>query len=457
MTNTRPALENRLYEFIDILREASIEISTEEMLALFNALPHISILERNVFKQTLKTTLIKDYTDIPIFSKCFDSFFGPGDDAQAEVVNAFKEMNSLEVVQGVTGMSPEEASMMEKAIADFIDSLPDNSIFEKSPEEILGIFLEELADSESSGGLGMLLFNLRNRDIPSRPSGPDGGEGETGRPPQLAGAFMNMLRKRMSEKKIGAEIRDREEYLLNKAIYKITPDEIKEMQDLIRRFGQKLKNRISLRKKRVKHGGIDIKRILRQSLQYGGVPFRIFHRDKKIDRPELVVLCDISGSVNQYSRFMLLLTYTLQSLFSRVRTFAFISTIIEITPIFMEMDPERAVNSIFEDTNFTYGWGSNYGNCFETFANNFGSALTGKTTVLILGDGRNNYQSPGLDAFIKIKERSRNILWLNPDKKHLWNWGDSIAFIYQAYCNEMKEVNNFLDLSEFIDKLFIDF
>jgi hypothetical protein len=446
-----------LYEFIDILRDANITVSADELLALFNALPHISLLEKNVFRQTLKTTLIKDYTDIPIFDKCFEDFFCPGDDLQEAVVRAFSEMKSREIIRDNTGMPPDEAAELERALSDFLDRLPDTIILDNNLEDILAIFLEELARSESSGGAGMMLFNVSSRNVSAGHNGPAGQEGMAGSFPELAGALNNMLKKRLSDKKIGIQLRDREEYLLHKFIYQITPEEINEMNDLIRRFGQKLKNRISLRKKRVKHGGIDIKRMLRLSLQYGGVPFKIFHKDRRVDRPELVILCDISGSVNQYSRFMLLLTYTLQSLFSRVRTFAFISNMVEITPLFMEMNPERALNSIFEDTNFTYGWGSNYGKCFEQFIGNYSSSLTGRTTVLVLGDGRNNYQSPGLESFITMKERSRHILWLNPDKKHLWNWGDSIAYIYRDYCDEMKEVNNFLDLSEFIDKLFINF
>jgi uncharacterized protein with von Willebrand factor type A (vWA) domain len=266
---------------------------------------------------------------------------------------------------------------------------------------------------------------------------------------------MGMIRKRMFERTMGSTIKQREDYLLNKYIYQLKPDEIKEMRELIKRFGQKMKNRISLRKKRVKRGNFDIKKTLRRNLQYGGVPFKIFHRDRKIDRPQLVVLCDISSSVNQYSRFMLLLTYTLQSLFAKVRSFAFISNLVEITDLFREMDPERALNSIFSDTNFTYGWGSNYGNSFNQFIQNYSDALTSKTTVLVLGDARNNNQDPGLDSFIKMKERSRNIYWLNPDKQHLWNWSDSIANVYIPYCSEMREVQNFLDLSHFIDTLFI--
>jgi uncharacterized protein with von Willebrand factor type A (vWA) domain len=229
------------------------------------------------------------------------------------------------------------------------------------------------------------------------------------------------------------------------------------MRELVRRFGQKLKNRISLRKKRVKHGGIDIKRTFRSSLQFGGVPFKIFFKDKKIDRPQLVVLCDVSGSVNQYTRFMLLLTHTLQSLFSKVRTFAFISNLVEITDRFMEMDPERAINSIFQDTDFTFGWGSNYGRCFDLFMEDFSDSLNKKTTVLILGDARNNNQDPGISSFQRISEKARNVFWLNPEKKHLWNWSDSIASLYLPHCREMKEVNTFLDLSEFIDKLFLDY
>jgi uncharacterized protein with von Willebrand factor type A (vWA) domain len=440
---------------MDVLRDASINISTDEVLSLFNALPHITLMDKQVFKQTLKTTLVKDYTDIPVFDRCFEEFFHGSNDAQVDVANAFREMAAREAMQRDTGMTREAADLLEQALNDFIRDLPDEILFERSPEDIINLFIEELSQAESAGGMGQMLFNVRSRNRAAAGRGTDRDEGTAGMP-DIAEIIRNMADNRLSSRKIGSRIRDREEYLLNKQIYRITPEEIKEMRELIKRFGQKLKNRISLRKKRVRHGGIDIKRTLRTSLQYGGVPFKIYHKNRRIDRPQLVVLCDISGSVNQYSRFMLLLTYTLQSLFSKVRTFAFISNIVEITPLFMEMDPERALNSIFEDTNFTYGWGSNYGRCFEQFMRDYSDSLTGKTTVLILGDGRNNYQDPAMNAFIRMKERSRNILWLNPDRKHLWNWADSIAYLYRENCDEMKEVNTFLDLSEFIDKLFLD-
>jgi uncharacterized protein with von Willebrand factor type A (vWA) domain len=422
------------------------------VISLFSALPHIRILEKKTFRQTLKTCLIKDYTDIPIFEKCFDEFFGSGD-PQAEVVGAFREMSAQEIIRTEPGVLPLVPEGIEKALADFLDSLRGESIFEKSPEELAAAFLGMISGSGSSG---MGADSMRQGGAHEPRRGPSGDDGKGEMYGRILRSIEFLMRGRLTRKTTGIRIRNREEYLLHKPIYKITQDEIKEMHDLIRRFGQKLKNKISLRKKRVKRGGPDIKRTLRASVRYGGIPFRIFFRDRRIERPRLVVLCDISGSVSQYSRFMLLLTHTLQGLFSKVRSFAFISNLVEITPLFIEMDPERALNSIFSDTSFTYGWGSNYGRCFDQFVRDYSDSLTSKTTVLILGDGRNNYQDPGLRAFNTIKERSRNILWLNPDKKNLWNWADSIAYMYEEYCDTMKEVNNFLDLSEFIDKLFID-
>jgi len=448
--HSKPGIYKKFYDFIDVLKDANVSISTDEVLTLFTALSHIPLSDRAVFRQTLSTTLIKDYTDIPVFEKCFARFF--------ENISNFEEIVSKPPPEKENGLNEDQLKDIEKDIDSFLENLAENNIFEKSEEELLSLFLDEMEESaDSGGGMGMMLFQARSSFIQSYSSRGQGTEGEEGTgEEEFSKLLLEMLKSRVSKKKIGSEIKNREDYLLNKFIYQLTPEEIQEMRELIKRFGQKLKNRISLRKKKMKHGGIDIKHTFRNSLQFDGIPFKIFYKNRKIDRPQLVVLCDVSGSVSQYTRFMLLLTHTLQSLFGKVRTFAFISNMVEITPLFREMDPERAINSIFQDTDFTYGWGSNYGRCFDQFIEGHSDSLGRKTSILILGDGRNNHQDPGLESIIKMKENSRNLFWLNPDKKHLWGWSDSIATLYQQYCTEMKEVNSFLDLSEFIDKLFID-
>jgi uncharacterized protein with von Willebrand factor type A (vWA) domain len=443
-------ISGRLFEFIEVLRDANITISADEVIALFNAVTEIDLEEKEIFRQTLKTTLVKDYTDIPVFDRCFEDYFSSRE-------RFFDGMDSDDLKE-LTDLFPKNLiNEINSQLENFIDSLDPAILVEKSAEEIMNMFLDELPESDASGGgEGMGIFRSRSGATGSYYS-----KGEDGEPVQrniddLLAIIQNMVNLKVAKRNIGKTLKNREDFLLNKFIYQLTPQEIKEMREIVNRFGQKLKSRISLRKKRVKRGGIDIKRTFRTNLQYGGVPFRLFYKTKKIDRPQLVVMVDVSRSVNQYSRFMLLLTYSLQSLFSKVRTFAFISNMVEITDLFREMDPERAINSMFTDVNFTYGWGSNYGRCFDQFVENYSDALTRKTSVLILGDARNNDNDPGLNSFQKIHDKTKNLFWLNPDKKHLWDWNDSIASIYGHYCKEMKEVNNFLDLSGFIDKLFID-
>jgi uncharacterized protein with von Willebrand factor type A (vWA) domain len=442
-------ISGKLFEFIEVLRDANITISADEVIALFNAVTEIDLEEKNIFRQTLKTTLVKDYTDIPVFDRCFDEYFTTRQ-------RFFDGMDGDDLQSLKERVSNNQISEINNQLEKFIESLDPAMLLEKTAEEIMQLFLDDLPETDASGGgEGMGLFRSRGGTAGSYYS-----KGEDGEPEQNMDALLaiikNLINLKVTRRNIGKTLKNREDFLLNKFIYQLTPQEIKEMREIVNRFGQKLKSRISMRKKRVKRGGIDIKRTFRTNLQYGGVPFKLFYKTKKIDRPQLVVMVDVSRSVNQYSRFMLLLTYSLQSLFSKVRTFAFISNMVEITDLFREMDPERAINSMFTDVNFTYGWGSNYGRCFDQFVENHSDALTRKTSVLILGDARNNDNDPGLDAFRKIHDKTKNVFWLNPDKKHLWDWNDSIASIYGYYCREMKEVNNFLDLSGFIDKLFID-
>ncbi len=445
----QPHINRKLFDFIEVLRDANIIISADEVISLFSALPEIEINDKDIFRQSLKTTLVKDYTDIPVFNRCFNQFFSGRE--------RFFDGMDISSLSGLKeGIPADTIEEMNNMLDKFLDSLDPAFLMERSEEEIMRMFLDELPESSSGGGGGMNIFRSRGGTGGSFQSKGEDGEIIEIDVDAMTELLRNMMNLRLSKRRIGKELKKREDFLLNKFIYQLTPDEIREMRELVNRFGQKLKSRISLRKKRVKRGGLDTKRTFRTNLQYGGVPFKLFYKNKKIDRPQLVVMCDVSRSVNQYSRFMLLLTYSLQSLFSKVRTFAFISNMVEITDLFMEMDPERAINSMFTDVNFTYGWGSNYGRCFDQFIENYSGALTRKTSVLVLGDARNNDNDPGIQSFRKIQERTRNLFWLNPDKRHLWDWNDSIASLYGSCCKEMKEVNNFLDLSEFIDKLFLD-
>ncbi len=449
-TAQHSGISNKLFEFIEVLRDANVTISADEVISLFNAATEIELSDKSVFRQALKTTLVKDYTDIPIFDKCFEEYFSKRE-------RFFDGMDSEDIAAFGENLQGNAINEISSQLDKYLESLDPSVMVEKSADQIMQMFLGDLPETDAAGGGdGMGLFRSKSGAIGSYYSKNNNRELADRDLAELLALLKNMVKLKTDKRNIGVAIKKREDFLLNRFIYQLKPDEIREMKELVNRFGQKLKSRISLRKKKVKHGGIDIKQTFRTNLQYGGVPFKLFYKTKKIDRPQLVVMVDVSRSVNQYSRFMLLLTYSLQSLFSKVRTFAFISNMVEITDLFREMDPERAINSMFTDENFTYGWGSNYGRSFDQFVENHSDALTRKTSVLVLGDARNNSNDPGIESFQKIHDRTKNLFWLNPDKRHLWDWNDSLASLYGLYCKEMKEVNNFLDLSGFIDKLFID-
>jgi len=440
-------LNHKLYQFIDILRDASIFISTDELLSLFTAIEKIPFDNKTVFKQTLQTTLVKDNSNIPVFSRCFDNFFLNNDN----IIDKLSNLNEIS-----EAFSNEELEIISKEFENFINSLSSEELFEKEKEDLLKLFIEEIIqDGSSMEGESSLFSRKKTNAGMTNEIIQDGISKEQN--DEIYENLKPLADLIIQKRKIGLQETNQENALTNKPIYQLTHEEIAKMREIINRFGQKLKSRVSPRKKRTKHGSIDIKRTLRKSMPFDGIPFNIYKHNKKIAKPELVVLCDVSGSVNQYTRFMLLLTHTMQSLFAKVRTFAFISNMVEITPLFMEMDPEIAINSIFTDTDFTYGWGSNYGGSLDQFIENYSDSLNKKTTVLILGDCRNNSNDAGLESLQKIKDQSRVIFWLNPEKRHLWDWADSIATTYMHYAKHMKEINSFTDLTDFVEILFPNF
>ena len=187
----------------------------------------------------------------------------------------------------------------------------------------------------------------------------------------------------------------------------------------------------------------------------GGVPVEIVLDKKKRMRPQLMVLCDVSDSVRHASRFMLLFVYSLQELFSKVRSFIFVSELGEVTNLFKDND----VNDAFEQTYmggvinvFTH---SNFGNAFSHFYERFFPSVNSRTSVIIICDGRNNYNDPKDWVLGEIKRKAKKLIWLNPESKGSWGFGDSEMDKYSPHCNMVEEVKNLMDLERVISKIVI--
>ena len=231
-------------------------------------------------------------------------------------------------------------------------------------------------------------------------------------------------------------------------------EQLRQMRRVVAPLARTLATRLAARRRRSRAGEIDLRKTLRKSMNTGGVPIDVVLRKPRPARPELVVLCDVSGSVAGFSHFTLLLVHALRQQFSRVRVFAFIDTTDEVTHLFgPEADLAMAVQQITRESGvYTRDGHSDYGNAFISFTEKYPTVLSPRSSLLVLGDGRNNYRNPETEVLHRMVTESRHAHWLNPEPRHLWGSGDSAVPRYEDLI-PMHECRNAKQLAEVIDGL----
>jgi len=239
-----------------------------------------------------------------------------------------------------------------------------------------------------------------------------------------------------------------------KAFSSFTRQEVEEMREAIDKLVRKLKNIVSRRFAVRDRGNLDVKKTLRASAKYNGVPLDIKYRRKTMRKSQIVTLCDVSGSVWAAARFMLNLLYSLQDCFDKVNSFVFVDQLTDVTPIFKEeSDISEAIRIIMEEANVQYQVPTDYGETFRHFKRDYMALLTKKTTLIIVGDGRSNYMNPEDVILGQMRERCRRVIWLNPEPENLWGTGDSEIKAYTHHCHEVRPCRNVNQLIAFIEEL----
>jgi uncharacterized protein with von Willebrand factor type A (vWA) domain len=230
--------------------------------------------------------------------------------------------------------------------------------------------------------------------------------------------------------------------------------DLTEMEAAIGPLTRKLAARLARRRRR-RAGRLDFRRTMRKSLATGGVPADPQFRHPRPHRPEVWLLCDISGSMATFSRFTLQFTHAMSTHFSRLRSFAFIDTIDEVSDFFGPgIDFGSALARVTTEAEVVWLDGhSDYGNSLETFYNRYGRQLTPRTTVIITGDARNNYRPPRDQVLGDIAKAARAVVWLNPEPRAYWDTGDSAMSHYAAHCTSVHEVRTLRQLEEFVEEL----
>jgi len=225
------------------------------------------------------------------------------------------------------------------------------------------------------------------------------------------------------------------------------------MREAIDRLARKLKNIVSRRYLVYNRGNIDVKKTLRASAKYNGVPVEIKYRRRAKRKSRIVTLCDVSGSVWAAARFMLNLLYALQDYFEKVNSFVFIDHLSEVTSIFEKNEINEAISLVLEKSDVNYNASTDYGETLRNFKKDYMDLLTKKTTLIIVGDGRTNYMNPEDEILGQMRERCRRVIWLNPEQENIWGSGDSEIRSYMLHCHEVRQCRNINQLLTFIEEL----
>ena len=470
-------MESKIVEFTNLLRKSGVRVSVAEAIDAFTSVDELSFEDRELFKNALRSTMIKRGDEIPTYDELFDLFWsGFYDNLREQFGNMAQEMGQQgidleELMKQIAEMMQQmdgDMDLGELAKALLTQNLNElENMIRQAAEEAgtsrienmlqVGFFSRRTMEGLGAEGAGEELESLAQRLEEMGLS-----KEQVDQLRELIGKLQETLRKTVrnfTERELQTQNHDymekfRREMLTEKSFYHLTEEEIARMREVVNRLAQRIKNVLSIRRKRLKHGKLDLHQTLRRNMAHGGIPFEVVYKQRRKDRPKLVIMCDVSSSVANVSRFMLQFMYSLQDAFTKMNSYVFVSELGCVTPLFKEKDVNAAIEKALDGGDVINVYTrSNFGFAFHEFWKNHLSAIDNRTTVMILGDARNNYNDPKAWCLRDIHNKAKNVVWLNPESPSAWGFGDSVMDRYLPYCDVVEECRNLRQLAKIVDQI----
>ena len=476
--------------FIQELRAAGLPVSLTENLDAMEAVRHVPLEDREAFKYALAATLVKSNAHWKAFETIFEVYFSlrgpefrvdpdrPGED-DADLEELLAQLAGRAAGTGDAGgagaggmeaLTPEQlAELVYRALL-HADEAMMRALARQAVTRFAG-----MEPGRPVGGTYYLYRTLRNLDLDgvlARLLDAARAEADGGLTPLEERLTRDEYEARVDRlrKEIEGEIRrrlvaDRGVEAMARTLRKPLPedidfmhatrDELAALRRAIYPLTRRLAVRLARKRRHGRKGPLDFRNTVRHSLSYGGVPAEPKFRYPRPAKPEIVVVADISGSVAAFARFTLQFVYAISHQFSRVRSFVFIDGVDEVTRFFEGVeDITEAVHRVNTEADVIWVDGhSDYGHAFETFWERWGREITPKTTVMLLGDARNNYHASQAWVLKEIRQRARHVYWLNPEPRSYWDTGDSIVSEYSVHCDGAFECRNLRQLERFVEQL----
>ena len=438
-------MRENLHRFFRAARGAGVKLSPAESIDAMRAVGKVGIADRAILRDTFLLTLAKTQDEKKALGDCFDLFFdqpepqAPPEDSEADeqdtegsdpAAGSPGEASGGEQAEGLSQLAQmllaQDRNEISAAIANAASaaSLSDIRYFTQR-----GIFSGRILERMGIERLRDDLDDLQTTDPALAERLQNALDGLRGTVRETVAQALMLYGREEAENL-------RNEILRNAPLSRIEPRQVEQMRHLIRQIARRLRERYSKPRKRQRRGHLDVRRTIRRNAAWGGVPFLTAWKRRHRDKPKIVAICDVSGSVAKVSDFFLLLIHSLHEVVDDVRSFAFSGHLIEVSDILERKSPEEAMAEIMSKAGFG---SSDYGNSFADFENEFMNSLTPRTTVIVLGDARSNNLDPRADILRRIAERSKRVVWLNPEGRMAWGWGDSEMPRYSTFCTVVRQ------------------
>jgi uncharacterized protein with von Willebrand factor type A (vWA) domain len=453
---TTPVLDAVL-RFVAALRRAGVGVSMVELLDAAEALRHVELAEKEDVRTALAATLVKQPEDYAVFDRLFEVAFLPSPQAREALAPddhhhllAEADLQSALLAAVERGDRDALRALAALAVAEF-------GGMEERPSDSEHYFLYRVQRRLDLSALLQRALRV--------PPGDDTRSAlqrrlDTEEQRRRVEEFRRMLAAEVRRRLAGEPGPDRERRRdiaadpADIAFVEASRTELAAMRDAVRPLARRLAARMAKRRRSARRGRLDVRRTIRRCLSYGGVPIDLALRRPKAHRPDLLVLCDVSGSVAEFARFLLTLLHAVHQELPRIRSFAFVDGVDEVTALLEESPGVLNAHHLVARTEVVGEYGhSDYGVVFERFLEQFGDALLPTTTVVVAGDARTNYREPNAAALKTVRSRVRRLYWFNPEPEADWDTTDSVMSEYAPWCDAVFEVGNLRHLEACIYRI----
>jgi len=473
-------------DFIGALREAGLPVSPAESLDTLKAIKLLGLQSRETSKTVLALTLVKRQSDQVVYEELFDLYFtsvekakgedhygiepsensqaaqneptdagaNEGDTQSSDTSEANSSDGSKTSASSALGQALEHGEDMSLAIAEaaVAEKLSSIVLFTQKNHFAYKI-MQRLGDEALSSEIRAETNSLEQKSSSEQKNSPEQKKRHRELTKSRARLFDQVKDYVEQQYMVFARnkgLKYREDYLQQVKLSQLERLDYTLMQTLVLRAARKLASQHSRRRITRKRGQLDVRKTIAANAAFDGALFHTRWKATRIERPKIIAICDVSGSVSRVARFLLLFLYSLQDVMPKVRSFVFASDMIEVSPLFKQQGIELALEEIMKRWG---GLSTDYGKALEGFQSQALASIDKKTTVIMLGDARNNQGDGRVDIWEKVFRKSKRVLWLNPEHRNSWDSGDSIMSEYSPWCGNVEPCRNLKDIERIFSRL----